>query len=100
MRFRRIPVIGLIAFLLLAVLLTVGVLVVRSRAFHQYLLAKVVKYAQQEIGGRVELGDFTFQLWRLRADLYQIAVHGTERDAQAPLFAADHVAIDLRLLSL
>jgi translocation and assembly module TamB len=100
MRFRRILVGGLIAFLLLVILLTAGVIVVRTRAFHQYLLATVVKYAQQATGGRVELGDFTFQLWGLRADLYRIAVHGTEPDTQAPLFSADHLAIDLRLLSL
>jgi len=99
MRFRRILVIGLIAFLLLAVLLTAGVLVVRTRTVHQYLLATLVKYAQQAIGGRVELGDFTFRLWGLRADLYRIAVHGTECAPQKPLFTADHLAIDLRLVS-
>src|SRR5262245_50168835 len=100
MRFRRILVIGLIGFLLLVILLSAGILVVRTRAFHQYLLATVVKYAEQAIGGRVELGDLTFRLWGLRADLYRLAVHGTERDHQAPLFSADHLAIDLRLLSV
>ena len=54
MRLKRIFTVGVIAFLLLAILLGAGVLVMRSRAFHQYLLATAVGYAQQAIGGRVE----------------------------------------------
>ena len=75
-------------------------LVVRSRAFHRYLLAVIVQHAQQGIGGRVEIGDFTLHLASLRADLYRIAIHGAEPDPQKPLLWADHLAIGLRETSL
>jgi translocation and assembly module TamB len=100
MRLRRIFTFGIVTILLLVVLLGAGVAVVRSRVFHQYLLATAVRYAQQAIGGRVELGDFTFQLWGLRADLYRIAVHGREPNPRTPLFSADHLAVDLGLVSI
>ena len=86
---------SLIALLVLAALFTAGILVVRSHAFHQYLLATIIEYAQQATGGRVELGDVAFRFWGLRADLYRVVVHGTEPDPQAPLFRADHLAADL-----
>ena len=98
MRLNRILRIGTIAFLVLVLLLAAGILVVRSRAFHHYLLATVVEEAQQAIGGRVELGDFTLHLAGARVDLYRIAIHGTERDPQAPLLRADHLGLGLRII--
>jgi uncharacterized protein involved in outer membrane biogenesis len=96
----RIIRFGLIAFLVMAVLFTATILVVRSHAFHEYLLATVVEHAQQATGGRVELGDDAFRWWGLRADFYRVAVHGAEPDPHAPLFWADHLAADLTLGSI
>ena len=98
MRLNRIFRIGVIAFLVLVLLLVAGILVVRSRAFHRYLLATVVERAQQAIGGRVELGDFTLHLAGPRVDLYRIAIHGTEGDPHAPLLWADHLGLGLRII--
>src|SRR5919204_5189808 len=94
----RILRIGLIPFLILVVLFTAGFLAVRSRAFHQYLLTTIIEQAQRATGGRVELGDFAFRLWGLRADLYRVALHGTEPDPQAPVFWADHLSVGLTLV--
>src|SRR5215472_8365989 len=98
MRLNRILRIGVIAFLVLLLLFVAGILVVRSRAFHRYLLATVVEQAQQAIGGRVELGDFTLHLAGPRVDLYRIAIHGTEGDPRAPLLWADHLGLGLRII--
>ena len=62
----RIFRIGLIAFVVVVLLLAAGVMVVRSRTFHRYLIATVVERAQKATGGRVELGDFTLRLSGLR----------------------------------
>ncbi len=100
MRLNRIFHIGVIAFCVLVLLFVAGILAVRSRAFHRYLLATVIEQAQKAIGGRVELGDFTLHLTGPRVDLYRIAIHGTERDPRAPLLWADHLAVGLRIISL
>ena len=100
MSLNRIFRIGLIAFVVVVLLLAAGVMVVRSRAFHRYLIATVVERAQKATGGRVELGDFTLRLSGLRVDLYRVAIHGTELDPHAPLFWVDHLAVGLRLVSL
>ena len=91
---------SLVALLALATLLAAGVLVVRSRAFHRYVLATIIEHAQQATGGRVEIGDFAFRFWGLRADLYRIVLHGTEADPQAPLFRADRLGVGLNLVSV
>jgi translocation and assembly module TamB len=84
----------------LVLLFIAGILVVRSQAFHRYLLATVVEKAQKAIGGRVELGDFALRLSGPRVDLYRIVIHGTEGDAQAPLLRADHLGVGVRTISL
>ena len=100
MNLRRIFRFSLVALLALATLSAAGVLVVRSRAFHRYVLATIIEHAQQATGGRVEIGDFAFRFWGLRADLYRIVLHGTEPDPQAPLFRADRLGVGLNLVSV
>jgi translocation and assembly module TamB len=98
LKLNRIFRVAVIAFAVLAALFVAGILVVRSRAFHRYLLATIAASAQEVIGGRVELGDFTLHLAGARVDLYRIAIHGTERDPQAPLLWADHLGLGLRIV--
>ncbi|MGA2075408.1 MAG: translocation/assembly module TamB domain-containing protein [Terriglobia bacterium] len=100
MKSRRILYIGLAAFLVVMVLCLAGVQVLRSRAFHRYLLATIVERAQRAVGGRVEIGDFTLDFARARADLYRIAIQGTGSNPREPLLRADHLAVELSLASL
>ena len=88
---------SLVVLLVLATLFAAGVLVMRSRAFHRYVLAAIIEYAQQATGGRVEIGDFAFRFWGLRADLHRVVVRGTEADSQKPLFRADRLGVGLNL---
>jgi autotransporter translocation and assembly factor TamB len=82
------------------VLCITGVLVVRSRAFHRYLLATIVNRAQQATGGPVEVGDFTLNFAESRVDLYRIAIQGAGSNPREPLLWADHLAVELSLASL
>ena len=100
MKSRRILHIGLAAFLVVLVLCIASALVVRSRAFHRYLLAVVVEHAQKALGGRVEIGDLTLSFAESRADFYRIAIRGTGSNPRQPLFWADHLAVELSLASL
>ena len=97
---KRIFRFSLVVLLALATLFAAGVLIMRSRAFHRYVLAAIIDYAQQATGGRVEIGDFGFRFWGLRADLYRIVLHGTEPNPQAPLFRADRLGLGLNLVSV
>ena len=100
MRRNQVFRIGVIALLSLIVVFMAAVLIVRSRAFHQYALARIIEQAQQATGGRVEIGGFVFRFWGLRADLHRIALHGTELNPQAPLFQADRLSLALNLVSI
>ena len=100
MKSKRILYIGLAALLVVLVLCIAGVLVVRSRAFHRYLLAVVVDHAQKALGGRVEIGDFTLNFAESRADLYRITIQGTGSNPREPLLWADHLEVELSLVSL
>ena len=100
MRHNRIFRFSLVAFLALVVVLAAGILVVRSRTFHQYVLATIIEHAQQATGGRVEIGDYAVRLWGLRADLYRIVLHGTESDPRAPLFQADRLGVAVNIASI
>ena len=62
-----------------------AIALLRSHAFHRYVLAKMVERASQATGARVEIGDFHFRWSGLRVDLYQIVLHGSEAAAR-PLF--------------
>ena len=91
---------SLIAFPGLVALMIAASLVMRSRAFHRYVLATIIEQTQQATGGRVTIGDFAFRLWSLRADVRRIVLHGTEPDPQAPLFRADRLSVSLKLVSV
>jgi translocation and assembly module TamB len=87
-----------LAFLLVASIALLFVL--RSGSFHRYVLAKVVEKAQGATGSRVEIGDYIFHWSSLHADVYRLAIHGTEPDPTRPLFATDHFALGLKIISV
>ena len=77
-----------------------GVIVLRSAAFHRYLLATIIEKAQAATGARVEIGDFSFSWSGLRIDFDRVVLHGTETSSQRPLVAADHLGVAVKILSL
>jgi autotransporter translocation and assembly factor TamB len=92
--------VALVVAILILVCVVAGILVLRSRAFHQFVLAEIVSSAQQATGGKVQVGDFTLNLSDLRADLYRIVIHGTEPNPAAPLLRVDHLQVELKIISL
>ena len=86
--------------LLIVIATAGGFLVLRSRGFHNYVIAKVVESANQATGGRVEIREFDFRLSNLSANVYGLVIHGTEPDSNAPLLSIDHIYMNLKLVSL
>ena len=90
-----------LAVLILAVVIVVaGFFTLRSRAFHQYVLAKIESGAEQAAGSKVRIGDLAFHLFTFRADLYRIAIHGSEPSSAPPLLWMKHVGLNLKFMPL
>src|ERR1017187_3779722 len=85
---------------LVAILALAGVLVVRSGWFREQVRQRLVVAVATATGGRVEIGTFTFDWSRLRAEAGNFTIHGTEPADKPPLFHATSVALELKIVSL
>ena len=77
-----------------------GFLLLRSRGFHNYVLAGIVDSANQATGGKVEIHDFDFRLSNLTANVYGLVIHGTEPNPDTPLVPAPEGESDCYSLGL
>lgn len=99
-RKRILKRIAIVVLLFVVACAIAGFLVLRSRWFHQYILAQIVSRAEQATGAKVQVGDFSFHLSTLRVDLYRIAIYGTEPNPAPPLLRVNHVGANLKIVSL
>src|SRR5581483_11903182 len=89
-----------IGLLLIVVPVMGGYFVLRSPAFHRFVVAKIIQQAEESTGGRVEVRDFDFRLSGLTANLYGLIIHGTESSDQKPLLQLDKLTVGLKILSV
>ncbi len=90
--------IGITAFLICA--LTLAVYIAFSSGFaERYLERAIVRGLEERTGGRVEMKRFRFRPWALHAEIEGFTLHGLESAAAAPLFHADRIVVDIRILS-
>src|SRR5580700_6221583 len=91
-----------VAGLLLAAIVA-GVIVVRTQWFRDKVRAKIVSAVETATGGTAEIGVFSFDWRHLRAQIRDFTIHGLEQRLRqsipAPLFHANMVQVDLKLLS-
>lgn len=59
----------------------------------------LVHQLEARTGARVELGGFHLHALRLRAELDNLTLHGSETSAEPPLFHADRVQVGITVLS-
>jgi translocation and assembly module TamB len=83
---------GVIAFL-------AGIIIVRTDWFRNMVREKIVSAVEDATGGKVDLATFAFDWRHLRAQVHDFAIHGLEPAAAPPLFRANLVQVDLKLLS-
>jgi translocation and assembly module TamB len=91
------------ALIFVIVLVCIGVggySILRSPAFHDYVLTKIEETASQSTGAKVQIQNFSFRASTLTADAYGIVVHGTEGQSARPLLSADRLTINLKIVSL
>ncbi len=85
--------VGLIALVVIAALI-----VVQTQWFRDYVRTKIVSYAEEATGGKVDIESFSFDWTHLHARLTGFVLHGLEPPNVPPLFSARTIDVDLKLL--
>jgi len=76
-----------------------SILIVRSARFSSFVRERVITVVEESIGGRVEIGSFTFDWTHLTVRIRDFILHGREpRDAH-PLVRVPLLELRLKLLS-
>jgi translocation and assembly module TamB len=90
--------------LAMAILLLAGsiaaVLIFRSGWFHERLRERIISEMETSTGGRVEMGDFSFNWEHLTATIAPLILHGTEPAGDPPLLTVKSVTLELRVVSM
>src|SRR5689334_1324120 len=72
----------------------------RSKGFHNFVLAKIEQVASESTGGRVTVQSYDFHWSNLSADLFGVVIHGREKAGTQPLLEVDRLFVDVRIISL
>ncbi|MDZ4803094.1 MAG: translocation/assembly module TamB domain-containing protein [Bryobacteraceae bacterium] len=87
--------IGLVLLLGLA-----AVIILPSSWFREKVRDRIVTEVEKATGGRVEIGSFRFDWSSITAEIAPFILHGTEPAAEAPLFRAESVKVELKIISM
>jgi translocation and assembly module TamB len=90
---RRLALVALLSALVLAAIVQTGL------AEH-WMRGAIIGQLERVTGGQVELRAFRFEFFSLRAELEGLAIRGTEPEGSPPLFRADSLLVDVRVVSL
>ena len=93
---KRLLIAGLSLLGLTVAALIVGIQVVQTDWFRDYVKRKIVAATEDATGGKVELGSFTFEWKHLRVIVTDFVIHGTEPRDAAPLLLVPRVEVDIR----
>ena len=77
-----------------------GYVYLRSDAFRQFAIRKIVDQANQATGGQTQIGGLDFKLSTLTAHLYNVVIRGKEAPAAPPLFQVDKLTVGLKIQSV
>ena len=89
---------GGIAGLILLVVIA-GVIIVQTQWFRNFVRTKIVSAVEDATGGKADIASFDFDWTHLRAQIRGFTLHGLEPAGAAPLFRANLLQVDLKLLS-
>jgi translocation and assembly module TamB len=65
----------------------------------RWIRSAIISQIQQRTGARAEIGSFHFNPWLLRVGISDFTVHGLEDPSTPPLFHADRIDVEVRILS-
>src|ERR1700722_3154182 len=90
---------GLAILMLLIVTIGAVAVIVHTDKFQRFVLTEVIRKTEATIGGRLTIGGMDVNWRHLEFDFYKIELHGNEGNV-LPLFAANHLRIGLKIVSL
>ena len=100
MNWRKIVAWTLASLVVLIVIGAVaGYLYLRSTAFQEFAMRKIIAQADQSTGGRTQIRAFDFNLSTLTAHLYGIIIRGTEMPNSPSLLQIDKLTVGLKIKS-
>src|SRR6516164_6689510 len=77
-----------------------AVFVLQSSWFFDKVRQLIIGTVETATGGRAEVASFRFDWRQLRAEVRGFVLHGTEPANKPPLFRAESVVVDLKLVSI
>jgi len=90
-------VFGVLIVVAAVVALAVGVF--ESGIAERWMRHKIISEIDQRTGMRAEMNRFHFSLWKLHAEIDGLTLHGLEPAGSPPLFHADRIDVDIRVIS-
>ncbi|HSY64496.1 MAG TPA: translocation/assembly module TamB domain-containing protein [Terriglobales bacterium] len=72
----------------------------RSDAFRQFAIRKIVEQANQATGGRTQIGSLDFKLSTLTAHLCNVVIRGNESPDAPPLLQLDKLTVAVKIQSV
>ncbi len=84
---------------LILLLVVAGIVIVQTAWFRNLVRTKIIAAVEDATGGKVELASFQFDWTHLRAMIRSFTIHGLEPSTEPPLFHANLVQVDLKLIS-
>ncbi|MFZ0807984.1 MAG: hypothetical protein WAN03_17460, partial [Candidatus Sulfotelmatobacter sp.] len=72
---------------------------VTTDSFQNYVRSKMVAELERITGGHAEIGSFHVIPFRLQLEVRNITVHGREGPSDIPLFHADHLYAEMKVIS-
>ena len=65
----------------------------------RWIRSEIISQIHERTGARAEIGGFHFNPWRLSVGISDLTVHGLEESSAPPLFHADRIDAEVRILS-
>lgn len=72
---------------------------VSSGHFKKIVQSRIVAYVEQATGGRTEIGEVSWKLWKLEFEAQNVTVHGREGLDEIPYLHADRVYLQAKIIS-
>ena len=85
--------------LLIAFLIANGIYF-SSQHFHNHVRQLVTAYLEQVTGGKVEMGDFQWDLSHLEFQIHNLTIHGLEGENEVPYAHVELMVVRLKIISM
>jgi translocation and assembly module TamB len=89
-----------VLIILISVSVVGGYWYLKSAAFRQFAVRKIVAAANDATGGHTQIGSLDFQLSTLTAHLYDVVIRGNESPDAPPFFRVDKLTVGLKIQSV